>query len=142
MWALWPFQSVEVIAAVQHAMGLGTGLMIYALLRRRSLPAWGAALAAVAVLVAYQYPAYLRGPLLGAILLVGAAGAVLRRRAALLPWAVAAALLVGPVAVLDFDHRYVLPVVPVACLAAALAIRELVRPAPPPARARRARSAG
>ncbi|MGW3363872.1 hypothetical protein ACWDOR_13090 [Streptosporangium canum] len=94
------------------------------------------------LLVAYQYPAYLRGPLLGAILLVGAVGAVLRRRAVLLPWGVAGALLIGPVAVLDFDHRYVLPVVPVACLAAALAIRELVRPTPLPARARRARSAG
>lgn len=94
------------------------------------------------LLVAYQYPAYLRGPLLGAILLLGAAGAVLRRRTVLLPWAVAVGLLVGPVAVLDFDHRYVLPVVPVACLAAALAIRELVRPTPPASRARRARSAG
>ncbi|GAA4225540.1 hypothetical protein FHR32_002218 [Streptosporangium album] len=76
-------------------------------------------------LVAYQYPAYLRGPLIGVLLLLGAAGAVLRRRAVLLPWGVAAGLLVGPVAVLDFDHRYVLPVIPVACLAAALAVREL-----------------
>ncbi|MFF5207903.1 hypothetical protein [Streptosporangium sp. NPDC000396] len=303
---LWPFHSVGVIAGVQHAMGLGTGVMIYALLRRRSLPAWGAALATVPVLfdasflrlehavlsdtqfiflivaglttlmwspelstraatgagllfamaaltrtialpllllvlvllavrrvgwrplaaaaiagilplvayagwydhhygrfalnsadgvalwartmtfadcavlkppadqrvtpafgfahgsrplpeqpligevkreydpgirglysvrpyadllIAYQYPAYLRGPPLGAILLLGAAGAVLRRRAVLLPWGVAVALLVAPVAVLDFDHRYVLPVVPIACLAAALAVRELVRPA-------------
>ncbi|MFC7585904.1 hypothetical protein ACFQYP_20810 [Nonomuraea antimicrobica] len=73
-------------------------------------------------LIAYQYPAYLRGPLLGAILLLGAAGAVLRPRTALLPWAVAMGLLVGPVMVLDFDHRYVLPVIPVACLAAALAL--------------------
>ncbi|WP_043626623.1 hypothetical protein [Nonomuraea candida] len=72
-------------------------------------------------LIAYQYVAYLRGPLLGAILLLGAVAAVRRPRVALLPWAVAMGLLVGPVAVLDFDHRYVLPVIPVACLAAALA---------------------
>jgi hypothetical protein len=69
----------------------------------------------------YQYPAYLRGPFLAAILMVGTAGAL--RRGALLPWGTAVALLVLPVAVLDFDHRYVLPVVPVACLAAAMAAR-------------------
>lgn len=88
------------------------------------------------VLVAYQYPAYLRGPLLGVILVVGGLGAVLRRRTALLPWGVAAALLVGPVAVLDFDHRYVLPVIPFACLAAALAVPAIRRPSsrPPPPR--------
>ncbi|MEU6408959.1 hypothetical protein [Microbispora sp. NPDC046933] len=74
------------------------------------------------LLIAYQYPAYLRGPLLAAILLLGAVGAVRRPwRTAALPWAVAVTLLVAPVAVLDFDHRYVLPVVPVACLAAGLA---------------------
>ncbi|GAA1756446.1 hypothetical protein [Nonomuraea bangladeshensis] len=73
------------------------------------------------LLVAYQYAAYLRGPLLGAILLLGGVAAVRRPGVALLPWTVAAGLLIGPVAVLDFDHRYVLPVVPVACLAAALA---------------------
>jgi hypothetical protein len=82
-------------------------------------------------LVAYQYPAYLRGPLLGVILVAGGLGAVLRRRTALLPWGVAAALLVGPVAVLDFDHRYVLPVIPFACLAAALAVPAIRRPSRP-----------
>ncbi|MEU0519387.1 hypothetical protein [Streptosporangium sp. NPDC006007] len=71
------------------------------------------------LLIAYQYPAYLRGPLIGVILLVGAVGAVLRWRGVPLPWVVAMFLLVAPVAVLDFDHRYVLPVIPVACLAAA-----------------------
>ncbi|WP_204358490.1 hypothetical protein [Streptosporangium sp. 'caverna'] len=35
---------------------------------------------------AYQYSAYLRGPLLGVILAAGGLGAVLRRRTALLPW--------------------------------------------------------
>lgn len=73
-------------------------------------------------LIAYQYAAYLRGPLLAGILLLGAAGAVRRPRAALLPWATAMGLLVGPVAVLDFDHRYVLPAIPAACLAAALTV--------------------
>ncbi|MFI9550716.1 hypothetical protein [Nonomuraea endophytica] len=73
-------------------------------------------------LVVYQYAAYLRGPVLAAILLLGAVAAVRRPRVALLPWALAAGLLVGPVAVLDFDHRYVLPVIPIACLAAALCV--------------------
>jgi hypothetical protein len=67
----------------------------------------------------YQYPAYLRGPLLAAILLAGALGL---RRGTLVPWGVAITLLVLPVAVLDFDHRYVLPVVPLACLAAAMGL--------------------
>jgi hypothetical protein len=88
-------------------------------------------------LMAYQYPAYLRGPMIAAILLAGGLGAVVRRRSALLPWGVAMFLLVGPVAALDFDHRYVLPVIPVACLAAALGVADLAsaarrfrRPAP------------
>ncbi|GAA3124033.1 hypothetical protein GCM10017600_28830 [Streptosporangium carneum] len=67
----------------------------------------------------YQYPAYLRGPYLAAIILLGLPG--LRRGRSLLPWVTATALLVLPVAVLDFDHRYVLPVIPLACLAAGLA---------------------
>ena len=50
-----PFHSFELIAALQHLMGLAIGAGIYALLRRRGLPAWGAALAAVPVLYdAYQ----------------------------------------------------------------------------------------
>jgi hypothetical protein len=72
----------------------------------------------------YQYPAYLRGPFLAAILLLGALGI---RRGVLLVWGAAVALLVLPVAVLDFDHRYVLPVVPVACMAAALAVTDRLR---------------
>jgi hypothetical protein len=77
------------------------------------------------VLHVYQYPAYLRGPMLAAILLLGGCGLATRGRRALLPWAFAVCLLVLPVAALDFDHRYVLPVVPLACMAAALAAADL-----------------
>ena len=47
---LMPFHSVYPVAVVQAAMGLGMGILIYALLRRRGLPWWGAALPAVPVL--------------------------------------------------------------------------------------------
>ncbi|MEV5709236.1 hypothetical protein [Actinoallomurus sp. NPDC052274] len=82
-------------------------------------------------LIDYQYPAYLPGPLLAVILFAGAVGAFRRPRSALFPWVVASILLVAPVAILDFDHRYVLPVIPLACLAAALGIAELARKSEP-----------
>ncbi|MEU6408716.1 hypothetical protein [Microbispora sp. NPDC046933] len=77
------------------------------------------------LLGAYRLPGLLHGPLFGVALLLGGIGAIGRRRAALLPWTVATFLFLGPIAALDFDHRYVLPAVPVACVAAALGIRDL-----------------
>jgi hypothetical protein len=77
-------------------------------------------------LVSYQRYVYLRGTLLGVILLAGLAGMVIRRRVSglqgpALPWAFAVTILLVPPLVADFDLRYLVPAVPVACLAAALA---------------------
>jgi hypothetical protein len=78
-----------------------------------------------AFLGGYQRVVYLPGTLLGLILLTGLGGLAARWRRCgglvLLPWAVAMALLVVPVATSGFSYRYVVAVVPVACLAAGLA---------------------
>lgn len=74
----------------------------------------------------YQGFGFLRGPFLALLLVVGLAGVVVRWRRlggdVLLPWAASVTLLVVPVLIAAFDHRYVLPAVPLACLAAGLAV--------------------
>jgi Dolichyl-phosphate-mannose-protein mannosyltransferase len=84
-------------------------------------------------LVTYQRYVYLRGALLGVILLAGLAGMVIRRRVnglqgPGLPWAFAVTILLVPPLVADFDLRYLVPAVPVACLAAALAFAPAAGP--------------
>jgi hypothetical protein len=83
-------------------------------------------------LVSYQRYAYLPGTLLGVILLVGL-GAIIARwlirgpagrrppAGAGLSWAFAVTILLVPPMIADFDLRYLVPAMPAACLAAALA---------------------
>ncbi len=77
------------------------------------------------VIRTYQEVVHLPGTLLGGILVIGLAGMVPMWRRwggdAFLPWITATGLLLVPPATAEFDYRYVLPTVPLACLAAALA---------------------
>jgi 4-amino-4-deoxy-L-arabinose transferase-like glycosyltransferase len=86
----------------------------------------------VAVLIAgYERIFYTWGPLLFVIFLMGLGGVLTitrrpwrlrwqRRQGSMLPWISAVVLLVIPVATADFDYRYLIPVIPFACLAAGL----------------------
>ena len=86
-----------------------------------------------AILIArYERLFYTYGPLFGLILVTGLGGVVrvrreplrlsrCRRTGSMLPWATAVTLLVFPIAIADFDYRYLLPVLPFACLAASFA---------------------
>ena len=73
----------------------------------------------------YQRYFYLRGTLLGIIVLIGAAGLLARWRrwgdVGLLPWLVGVLMIVLPPMTAGFSYRYVLAAVPTACLAAGLA---------------------
>jgi hypothetical protein len=71
---------------------------------------------------------YLPGIVLGGVLLVGLYGVVVRWRTfggpVVLPWLGAVGLLLAPAATAEFDYRYVLPAVPLACVAAAITLRK------------------
>jgi hypothetical protein len=75
----------------------------------------------------YQHGVYLPGPLFGAIMLAGLAGILIPSRrspAAILLWVSAVIIMVVPTAEHEYTYRYVLPAVPLACMALALAFRK------------------
>ncbi|MBO0820503.1 MAG: hypothetical protein J2P26_06590, partial [Nocardiopsaceae bacterium] len=111
-------------------------------------------------MIGYQRVFYTWGPLLALIYLTGLGGVLAVRRrgwtprrawdvrklrlafqirgTTMLPWITAAALLLAPVAIADFDYRYLIPAIPFASLAAGLAFapsrkRPDASPAPAPA---------
>ena len=75
----------------------------------------------------YEKVIFLPGPLFAVILLVGLAGLFIpgrRTATAALLWVSAAVLIVIPVAEHEYDPRYLIPAVPLGCMAAALAFRD------------------
>jgi hypothetical protein len=84
------------------------------------------------LMISLQRVAFVPGPVLAALLAIGLAGILaLRRRderrwQILLLWSVALALLLIPPFTAQFDYRYVMPAVPLAGAAAALAMVILV----------------
>jgi hypothetical protein len=79
----------------------------------------------------YQRMIHLPGTALGVILLIGLYGVAVRWRKlggpVMLPWLAAIGLILAPAATAEFDYRYLLPAVPLACLAAGIALRHGVR---------------
>jgi hypothetical protein len=81
----------------------------------------------VSLMNEYQHFVFLPGQVFALIMLTGLAGLILPRRrtaAAALLWVSAAILIVLPIAEHDYTYRYVLPAVPLACIAAAIALRK------------------
>ncbi|MEV5411442.1 hypothetical protein AB0K60_21715 [Thermopolyspora sp. NPDC052614] len=79
------------------------------------------------VMQGYQRVVHLPGLILGIILLIGLYGVAVRWRKlggpVMLPWLAAVGLILAPAATAEFDYRYLLPAVPLACLAAAITLR-------------------
>jgi hypothetical protein len=78
----------------------------------------------------YQRVIYLPAPLFSLIVLAGLVGILIPRRrapAAVLLWVSAVVIVVLPTAEHECTYRYVIPAVPLMCMAAALAFRALRR---------------
>jgi hypothetical protein len=93
------------------------------------------------IMIDYQKVMYLRGTMIGILMLIGLGGICwsfrsggFRRRSnwggpSLLPWLASLCMEISPAATADFSLRYVAPTIPVACIAAALAFARPLQPA-------------
>ncbi len=112
LWLLAPAHSVLLVIVVQHIMGLATGTLVYCVLRRHLLPAWGSALAAVpALLSAYaiQVEHYVLADALFGVLVMAALALMLWRPRPHL-WVCCVAGLLLAVAALDRSQGMLLAV--------------------------------
>jgi hypothetical protein len=78
----------------------------------------------------YQQILYLPGPVFGLIVLIGLVGIVIPSRRslpAIFLWLSAVIIMVLPTAEHEYTYRYVIPAVPLVCIAAALALRKPAR---------------
>jgi hypothetical protein len=80
----------------------------------------------------YQHIIYLPGPVFGLIMLTGLVGIIIPSRRswpAIFLWVSAVIIMVLPTAEHEYTYRYVIPAVPLVCMAAALAFRKQDRKA-------------
>jgi hypothetical protein len=100
--ALFPTGSLGAVSVTQHVLGLGLGVLIYALLLRLGVRPWLAALGALPVLLdAYQLEIeqYVLAETLTDVLLVGGLALLFWRRRLTVPFAAAAGILLALVGV-------------------------------------------
>jgi len=80
----------------------------------------------------YQHIIFLPGPVFGLVVLTGLVGIIIPSRRswpAILLWVSAVIIMVLPTAEHEYTYRYVIPAVPLLCMAAALAFRQQDRKA-------------
>ena len=102
LWVLRPFHSLVLVAGLQHLMGLGIAVMIYAVLRRRAVRGWVAVLAVAPVLfdpAQLLIEQLIMADILAMFLMVAGFAVLLTRKSPSAPRAGAAALLMGASAV-------------------------------------------
>jgi len=102
LWLLWPFHSLVLVAGLQHLMGLGIAVMMYAVLRRRGVASWLSVLATTPVLfdpAQFLLEQLIMADLLAMFLMVAALAVLLMRESPTIWRSMTAALLMGASAV-------------------------------------------